>query len=127
MRYTEYVLTEAQFNELKKRAMNNKTRKYSSKNLDAAYEVMVNKKRAVDIAETFNMSRQNLSRILRDLWAISNNLIPPSRAFQRRNLKIIPKTWVRVSAILPPHLAKKVQDIEAEEIAKLDSAEEDSK
>lgn len=130
MRQHKYALTHDQFDALREKLnQRSGSERFDEGNIEAAYTVMVNGETVTKAAETSGRSRQNLHRVVRDLWAIFNDIEPPSRVLQRQNtLKPrTPKSWVRVAVTLPPDMAKSVQDLEAKARAQLDKSTDSEK
>lgn len=130
MRKHKYALTHTQFEELREKlAQRNGAERFEEVNVEAAYSVMVKEQPVLKVAEASNMTRQNLHRVVRDLWAIFNGVEPPSRARQRQESlsPLIPRSWVRVVVTLPPDMAKSVQDLEAQARAQLQKNKDSGK
>lgn len=103
----KYVLTDEQFQDLRLRLSN----RFEAENIDAAYQVMVLDRPVIQVANELKKSRQNLHRVVRDIWEVHQEEAPK-----------IPATWVRVAVTLPPDMARSVKELEAAQIAKLDTA-----
>ena len=115
MREQKYKLTPDQFDALRKKLDQRiGSERFDDDNIAAACTVMVGGESVTKAAETSGQSRQNLHRVVRDLWAIFNDVEPPSRVMQRQNTlkSTTPKSWVKVTVTLPPDLAKAVQELE---------------
>lgn len=117
MRQHKYALTEAKFEQLREKLEKRSgSERFEVENVEAAYAVMVKGETVVNVAKVTGQSRQNLHRVVRDLWAIFNDVEPPSRILQREKTlrPRTPRSWVRVAVTLPPDMAKSVQDLEAQ-------------
>lgn len=122
MRNPKYSLTEEQFQELREKLAKRSGKKLTAENIDSAYSVMVSGISAKEVCEQREISRQNLHRIVRDLWSIAHDLTPPSRAIRAKHYSYElqkPKDWVEVKVALPIDKAKSVQKLEESERAKL--------
>ena len=100
----KHTLTHEQFQELRGKFSS----RFEEANIEAAYQIMVLDRPVVQVANEHKKSRQNMHRVVRDIWAVYQDDAPK-----------IPATWRRVAVTLPPDMAKSVQELEKAEIEKL--------
>jgi hypothetical protein len=121
--HNKYSLSTEQF-EILREKLNHRTglERFDEANVESAYAVMVKGVSVAKEAKISKRSRQNLHRVVRDLWAIFNDIEPPSRAIQRQHTlkEKTPKSWVRVTVTLPAAMAKLVQELEVQARALLE-------
>jgi hypothetical protein len=127
MRQNKYALTPEQFQTLKEKLdRRSGAEKFDEDNVAAARAVMVENESVAKAAEAAKCSRQNLHRVLRDLWAIFHDVEPPSRSLQRQKVlkPRIPADWVRLTVTVPPEVAQTVQDMEYKARAQLEHSQD---
>ena len=72
MRKPKFTLSPEQFEALREKLNQRHSRGcYLEKNVTAAYTVMVQHESVLEVAQAWGMSRANLNRIVRNLWAVA--------------------------------------------------------
>ncbi len=74
MRKPKFTLSPEQFDALRKKLNQRHTHgRYLEKNVTAAHTVMVQHESVLEVAQAWGMSRANLNRIVRNLWAVATD------------------------------------------------------
>ena len=94
-------LTLEEFSEIKPRL-----RRMSSRNVEAAYEVLVNNKTQSEMARELGVTQQSIGDAVNAVWRHYQ------KHYEQEAGLIIPRDWVKVSAVLPPEMAKVVTQME---------------
>ncbi|KND60982.1 hypothetical protein BVER_00865c [Candidatus Burkholderia verschuerenii] len=94
-------LTPEEFEAIKPRL-----KRMSQRNVDAAYQVLVNDKTQSEIARELGVTQQSIGDAVNAVWKHFQ------KHYEQESGLAIPSDWIKVSALLPPEMAKVVTQME---------------